>query len=178
MKSKYTLIILAILVSFFTAISLLPSDFKIQRSITINAKPDKVFPYLNNFHQWENWSPWAKLDPKMISTFEGPEYGEGSSQAWSSQDNKVGEGKMTITKSMPDSLLEVALEFKKPMQAKNKVVFSLEKKDGQTEVIWTMTGKNNFMGKVFFLLFNMDQKVGGDFEKGLAQLKTVAEASH
>ena len=152
-----------------------PDEFKMSRSAKIAAPPDKLFPHVNDLHKWEAWSPWAKLDPNAKNTFDGPASGVGSSMAWDGN-NKVGSGKMTITDSKPGEAIRFRLDFLKPMKATNTAEFTFRPEGGQTVVVWLMAGKNSFAGKMFGLLMNCDKMVGGQFEKGLASLKTVAEA--
>jgi hypothetical protein len=153
-----------------------PDEFKVVRTASIAAPPDKVFPHVNNLHKWEDWSPWAKLDPNAKNTFAGPDAAVGAAMSWSGN-NKVGEGKMTITESAPSSLIQLRLEFLRPFKATNSVEFTLAPRGPQTFVTWTMFGKNNFPGKIFGLFVNCEQMCGKDFEKGLASLKAIAETT-
>ncbi|MBK6750261.1 MAG: SRPBCC family protein [Pyrinomonadaceae bacterium] len=160
--------------AFCVVVALQPEDFKIERSATINAAPGRVFEQVNDFRKWEDWSPWAKLDPEMKPTYAGPASGVGSSYSWVGNDD-VGEGKMTITQSHPNEHIAIELEFIKPFAAKNLTEFVLKPEGSATNVTWTMTGKNNYVMKAFSLVMNMDKLVGADFEKGLAQMKIVVE---
>jgi uncharacterized protein YndB with AHSA1/START domain len=159
---------------FIIVITGQPDEFTVSRSLKISAPPEKVFQNVNDLHQWEAWSPWAKLDPNAKNTFEGPASGVGTAMAWSGN-NKVGAGKMTVTESKPGEIVRLRLDFEKPMKATNAVEFSFKPEGGQTVVIWSMAGTSCFMGKVFGLLMNCEKMCGGNFEKGLASLKTVAE---
>src|SRR5207248_2982956 len=105
-----------------------------------------VFAQVNDFHNWEAWSPWAKLDPAVKNTFEGPPSGTGAVFKWSGND-KVGEGSMTITDSRPNELIKIKLEFIKPFADTSDVQFDFNSEGAQTVVIWTMTGHKNFIGK-------------------------------
>ncbi len=167
-------IVLAV-AAFCVVVALQPEDVKYTRSTTVNAPPEKVFEQVNEFKKWEAWSPWAKMDPTMKTTYEGPASGVGSSYSWAGN-NDVGEGKMTITQSHPSSHIAIDLEFLKPFAAKNLTEFTLKPEGDKTNITWTMAGKNNFMMKAFCLVMDMDKMIGTDFEKGLAQMKTVVEA--
>lgn len=151
-----------------------PDEFTVSRSANISAPPEKVFPHVNDLHQFQEWSPWAKLDPACKTNFEGPSSGDGASFSWSGS-KKVGEGRMTITESKPNELVRFRLDFLKPFQATNAAAFQFQAAGGQTVVTWSMTGKSNFFFKIFGLFVNCDDMIGKDFEKGLAALKTVAE---
>jgi hypothetical protein len=156
-------------------VALQPSRYRVTRKAAIAAPPPVVFAQVNDFHNWEAWSPWAKLDPAAKNTFEGPSAGPGAIFRWSGND-QIGEGNMTIMESRPDELIRIKLEFIRPMAGTSDVEFEFQPVRDQTAVSWTMTGENNFIGKAFCLFMNMDKTVGGDFEKGLALLKTAAES--
>ena len=165
----------AIVVVFLIVVALQPANFRVARSISIAAPPAIVFRHVNDLHLWQAWSPWAKLDPNAKMTYEGPEAGIGSKYDWTGN-NQVGEGAMTITDSRPSELVQFKLEFKKPFQATNTADFTFKPEGDQTQVTWGMSGTNNFMFKAFSLFMNCDKMVGPQFEKGLTDLKAVAEA--
>lgn len=169
------LIIIGIIVVFVLA-SRQPDDFRITRTGTIAAPASAIFPHVNNLQNWNAWSPWAKLDPQAKNSFEGPDEGVGAKMSWAGN-NKVGVGSMTITESRPDDFIQFKLEFQKPMQATNTAEFTFKPEGDQTIVTWGMSGTNNFMAKVMGLIMNCDKMVAGQFEKGLANLKGVVEAS-
>ena len=166
----------AVLVLLVLVVATRPGDFRIERSLAMNAPPDAVFAQVNDLHKWEAWSPWEKLDPKMQKVFDGAPAGTGAIYAWTGND-KAGEGRMTIEKSEKPSRIDIKLEFLKPFAATNETSFVFTPTPAGTNVVWTMTGHNGFMGKAFSMFMDMDKLVGGDFEKGLASLKSVAEAS-
>lgn len=168
-------VMVAVVLVFVVVVSMQPADFKITRSTTIKTTPDKVFEQVNDFHKWEAWSPWAKLDPTMKTTYSGPPAGKGASYAWAGN-SEVGEGRMTINASEPNDHVGIDLEFIKPFSAHNATDFTFKPDGDKTNVTWTMAGKNNFVAKAFSLFVDMDKMVGADFEKGLAQMKTFAEA--
>ena len=164
--------ILAIL--FVVVIAGRPDEFKVSRSTTINTSCENVFPHVNDLRKWEAWSPWAKLDPNAKNVFEGPAEGAGAIMRWSGN-KKVGQGSMTITENRENELIRLKLEFLKPFKATNTAEFVFTPDRNQTAVVWSMFGKNNFPAKAFHLFVNMDKLVGRDFEKGLADLKSIAE---
>ena len=157
-------------------VALQPAHYQVERSATINAPAPIVFAQVNDFHKWEAWSPWAKLDPNIKQTYEGPPSGTGAMYSWTGN-NQVGEGKMTITDSRPSELVKIKLEFLKPFAATSATDFVFTPQGNQTNVKWIMAGDNNFIGKAFSLVMSMDKAVGGDFERGLAQMKSVAEST-
>lgn len=176
MLKKIFLALFAIIAIFLVIVAMQSADFRIARSTTVAAPAQAVYAQVNDFHKWDAWSPWAKLDPAMKKNFEGAPSGVGASYTWSGND-KVGAGRMTITDSKPNELVRMKLEFTEPFAATNTAEFTMKPEGNQTTVTWSMSGTKNFMSKAFDLIMNMDKMVGGDFEKGLAQLKTVAEAA-
>lgn len=151
-----------------------PADFRISRSALIAAPPTDVFRLVNDFHNWPGWSPWAKLDPNMTVQYEGPPSGVGASYAWTGN-KKVGAGKMTIDDSQPDRRVGLQLQFFKPLKATNQGEFKFEPAPQGTRVTWTMTGKRDFVAKLFAFFVEIEKMIGGDFEKGLAAMKSIAE---
>lgn len=158
----------------FVIIAGRPDEFAVLRTTKISAAPEKVFPHVNELKKWDAWSPWAKIDPNCKMTYFGPPAGVDASYSWAGN-NKVGEGKLTITESVPSNLIRLRLEFLKPFKATNTAEFKFTSEGGQTLVTWSMIGKNNFFFKVFGLFMDCDTMVGKDFEKGLAGLKSVVE---
>jgi hypothetical protein len=152
-----------------------PTDFRISRSATIPAPASILFEEVNDFHKWEAWSPWAKLDPHAKNTFEGAPSGAGAIFRWVGN-NQVGQGGMTIMESKPSQLIRIKLEFLKPFQATHSAEFTFKPSGDQTLVTWSMSGKNSFASKAFVLLMNCDKMIGSQFEKGLENLGSVVES--
>jgi uncharacterized protein YndB with AHSA1/START domain len=175
MLKKILIAVAVIIVVFVVVVALQPADFSVTRAATIAAPPETVFAQVNDFQKWKAWSPWEKKDPDMQRTYSGEPSGEGAVYAWSGN-SEVGEGNMTITESRPNELVRLKLEFIKPMAAISDTEFRFKPEDDGTQVTWTMSGKNGFMGKMICLFMNMDKMVGGDFENGLASMKQVSEA--
>ena len=168
--------LIAIAVILFAIVAAMqPSDFRVTRTATISAPASAVFPHVNDLQKWDAWSPWAKLDPNAKNSFEGPASSVGAIMRWAGN-NKVGQGSMTIMESRPDEFIQFKLEFLKPMAATNTAEFTFTSENNQTTVTWCMYGKNNFIGKAMGLFMSCDKMVGGQFEKGLAALKSVVEA--
>jgi len=176
MLKKLFIVLAVIIVVFGIVVVLQPSLFQVTRTANISAPPPAVFAQVNDFHKWEVWSPWARLDPAMKQTYSGAPSGTGAVYEWMGN-NKVGEGRMTLTESRPNDLIRIKLEFVKPFASTCTTEFTFKPEGNQTAVTWTMAGHNNFMAKAFSLFMNMDKMVGGDFEKGLAQLKSAVETS-
>jgi hypothetical protein len=165
-----------IVVLFIIFVASRPADFRVTRSATMSAPPAVVFAQVNELRKWEAWNPWGKLDPACKMTYEGPPAGTGAGYTWAGN-NKVGEGHMTITESRPNELIRLNLEFLRPFKANNTAEFTFKTEGNQTAVAWSMSGKKNFMFKAVSLFMDSDTMVGRDFERGLADLKAVAEAA-
>jgi hypothetical protein len=172
----YILIALAVIIAVFVAIvAMQPSAFRVQRSATMSASPAAAFAQVNNFHNWDGWSPWAKIDPTMKQTYEGSPAGTGAIYTWLGN-KQVGEGRMTITESRPNEFVRINLEFLRPFKASNVSEFVFKPDGHGTTVSWSMSGTKNFMFKAMGLFMSMDKMIGKDFEKGLASMKEIVEA--
>jgi hypothetical protein len=171
------LIVLAILiVVLLIIVARRPSDFRVERSIVVAVPPAAAFAQVSDFHKWEAWNPWAKIDPAMQETYGGAPSGLGASYSWTGN-SKVGTGRMTLTESRPVELIRIKLEFLKPFAATNTAEFTFKPNGNQTIVTWSMFGKSNFICKLMGLFVSMDKMCGRQFEKGLADLKSAAEAA-
>ena len=178
MLKKVLLAVVVLVVGLGALVASRPSEFTVERSLVISAPSEVAFAQVNDFKAWAKWSPWAKLDPQMAITYEGPEAGGvGATYAWKGNKD-VGSGKMAITESKPGELVKINLDFLEPFPASNVTQFLFAKEGEGTKVTWRMEGKNGFLGKAMCLVMDMDKMVGGDFEKGLADMKTASEAVH
>lgn len=151
-----------------------PDTFRVERSISIKAPPEKIFVLINDFHQWAVWSPWEKMDLAMKKTHSGAASGRGAIYEWEGN-NKVGQGRMEIVESAPSARILVKLDFLQPMEAHNTAEFTLEPQGDNTKVTWAMYGPVPFISKLMQVFASMDSLVGKDFERGLANLKAIAE---
>jgi len=150
-----------------------PDAFRIARSGSMKAPPERVLAQIADFRAWSAWSPWEKLDPRLKRTFSGAASGKGAVYAW--EGNKdVGVGRMEILEATP-SRVAIQLDFLKPFEAHNAAEFALSADGGTTTVTWTMTGSSPFFMKVMGLFVDMDKMIGKNFEDGLASLKAVTE---
>lgn len=152
------------------------ADFTVERSATIDAPPAEVFERIGTLQGWDDWSPWAEMDPDMDKTYTGEPGEVGSSYRWSGN-RKVGEGRMTITDTDAPNRIAIDLAFLKPFKSENVIELLVSEADGASEVTWRMTGPMTFMTKVMgWIGKTMDKMIGPDFEKGLAKLKQISEA--
>jgi len=174
---KISLLILAGLIALIVLLALYasmrPNALHVERGIVIAAAPDKIFPHINDFRAWDAWTPYNK-DPAMKKTYGATSAGKGATYAWEGNSD-VGKGEIHITDTAMPNRIALDLHMIKPFEARNDVVFSLTPEGNGTKVVWAMDGKNNLVGKMMGVFMDMDKMVGGDFEKGLANLKRVAE---
>jgi uncharacterized protein YndB with AHSA1/START domain len=167
--------LLLVVVVLLAVIATRPDQYRVARSVTIAAPAETIFPLINDFHEWQKWSPYEGLDPNLRKTFSGAPTGPGAVYAWSGN-SKAGAGSMTITATHPSDRAVIQLAFTQPFANTAQADFTLVPGAGGVNVTWAMSGRNNFGFKAFSLFVNLDKLIGGDFEKGLAALKRVAEA--
>ena len=169
------LVVLAAVVLLLIYASTRPDQFRIARKATIQASPDAIFPLIGDLRRFNEWNPFAKTDPSTTITYGATSAGVGGNYHWEGT-GKAGQGRMEITESEAPARVAMSLEFDKPMQAHNHVMFTLQPQGSGTDVTWEMTGRYGFVQKLFGVIFNMDKMVGGEFDKGLSSLKAQAEA--
>lgn len=174
MIKKIGLVLLALIAIVLGLAATKPDTFSVRRTITINAAPEKIHPLVADFHNWPAWSPWEKLDPDMRRTFSGAPSGKGAVYAWDGNSD-VGAGRMEIVDTAAPGRVDIRLQFLRPMETTSNTRFTLEPRDGGTEVTWYMTGPMPFISKVMSVFVSMDSMIGADFDKGLAQMKAAAE---
>ena len=167
--------VVVVLLVLAVAIATRPKTFRVERSAVMAAPADAIFRYVNDFHLWNRWSPFEKLDPNLNRTFSGAAAGVGARYAWTGN-AKAGAGSMAITESVPGKRIALDLHFMKPFEANNLTEFIFEPALGGVKMTWAMSGNNTLAGKVIALVSSMDKMVGASFAEGLANLKSVVEA--
>ena len=176
MLKKILLGLLVLIAAILLFATTRPDTFHVERSATIAAPPEVVFARVAKFGEWNAWSPWAKLDPGMKQSFGGTDGTIGATYDWSGN-SKVGKGRMTLAAIEPPSRVVIKLEFLEPFASTSEASFTLASQGGGTRVTWAMDGPMNYLSKVMCLFMSMDKMIGGDFEKGLASLKTLSESA-
>jgi hypothetical protein len=171
---KIALTILVLICAVLAYAATKPDTLTVQRTATINAPPEKIYPLITDFHSWSAWSPYEKMDPGMKRSYGGAASGRGATYAWEGN-SKVGQGRMEIAEATAPSRVAIDLHFLKPMKSHNQAEFTLVPRGDSTTVTWTMRGPNVYLGKVVGVFVNMDHMIGRDFETGLANLKAIAE---
>jgi uncharacterized protein YndB with AHSA1/START domain len=151
-----------------------PDTLRVQRVITVKAPPDKIFPLINDFHQWVSWSPYEHKDPAMKRSYSGAESGKGAVYGWEG-DKNVGSGRMEILETSAPTKIVINLDFFTPFEAHNTAEFTMLPQGDATNVTWLMHGPAPFMSRVMQVFMNLDRMIGKDFEVGLANLKRLTE---
>ncbi len=152
-----------------------PNTFRVQREATIAARPEKIYPLIEDFHRWDAWSPYEKKDPGMKRVFSGAPSGKGAVYAWEGN-REIGTGRMEILDTARPNRVTIKLDFLKPFEAHNTADFTLEPVGvDATRVTWAIHGPSPFLSKLIGLFCNIDRMVGNDFEAGLANLRATAE---
>jgi uncharacterized protein YndB with AHSA1/START domain len=174
-----TIAIIAVILALAIAAVLIlaatkPDAFSVRREIDIKAPPEKIFPLINDFHQWESWSPYEKRDPAMQRSFSGAASGKGAVYGWEG-DKNVGSGRMEILDSTVPTKIVIKLDFIKPFEGHNTAEFTMLPQGDTTRVSWLMHGPTPFIGKIMHVFINMDNMIGKDFAVGLSNLRRLTE---
>jgi hypothetical protein len=173
MLKKIGIVVVVLIVAVLGYAATKPDTFRVERTTSIKAPPEKIHPFLNDFRQQVVWSPWEKKDPAMKRAFSGAESGKGSVYEWDGNKD-IGKGRIEITESSP-SKITMKLDFLDPFEAHNMAEFTLAPKGETTDVTWAIFGPMPYISKVLTMFCDMDSMIGKEFEAGLADLKTLAE---
>jgi uncharacterized protein YndB with AHSA1/START domain len=168
-------VVLAIAIAIILILAVTkPNTFSVQRATTVKAPPERIFPLINDFHQWVNWSPYEHKDPAMERSYSGPESGKGAVYGWEGNKN-VGSGRMEILDASAPAKIVIKLDFFTPFEGHNTAEFTMLPHGDATNVTWLMHGPASLMSKVMQVFINLDHMIGKDFEAGLANLKRLTE---
>lgn len=151
-----------------------PNTFSVQRATLVKAPAEKIFPLINDFHQWGSWSPYEHKDPAMKRSYSGAASGKGAIYAWDGNKN-VGSGRMEILDTSVPAKIVIKLDFFTPFEGHNTAEFTMLPQGDATSLTWLMHGPAPFMAKIMHVFMNIDRMVGKDFETGLANLKRLTE---
>ena len=151
-----------------------PATFSVERTIGIKTSPERIFPLINDFHQWVSWSPYENKDPAMKRSYSGPDSGKGAVYGWDGNSN-VGSGRMEILETSAPAKIVIKLDFFRPFEGHNTAEFTMLPQGDATNVTWVMHGPASLMSRLMQVFINLDRMVGKDFETGLANLKRLAE---
>ncbi|HEU5294535.1 MAG TPA: SRPBCC family protein [Burkholderiaceae bacterium] len=173
MIKKILVVLVAAVAAVLAYAAMQPDTFSLQRSASIAATPERLYPLIADVKAFNAWNPWLRKDPSSKLTYDGPPAGVGSAYAWES--DQLGSGRMELTELTPSSRVAMKLQFFKPMSTTNNMEFKLQPQGAQTNVTWTMSGPMPYLSKLICLFVSMDRMVGPDFEAGLANLGAAAE---
>ena len=166
-------VIAVLLVAALAYAATKPDTFRVQRSTSIKAAPEKIFALVNDLRSHGAWSPWEKKDPAMKRTYGGAASGKGAVYEWDGNRN-IGQGRMEITDASPSKVV-FKMDFFKPFEAHNIAEIAMDPKGDSTNVTWAIYGPSPYLSKVMSLVCNIDKMIGREFETGLANLKTLTE---
>ena len=173
MLLMFPLVIGAALTVLLVYAAFRPKTFLLQRSAVIEAPADRLFALIHDLKAFNSWNPFAKMDSDLKVQYDSVTQGNGAAYSWNGA--KAGVGRMQVTESVPSQRVTMSLDFTKPMEAHNTVVFSLRPQGAGTQVTWAMSGNMPYMHRLMTIFFSMDKMVGTQFEQGLASLKLLAE---
>ena len=172
---QYVLLILAFAIAgILIYAATKPDHGTVARSIVIKAPPERIFPLIDNLRTMNTWNPFAKTDPAMKGVYSGPDDGKGAAFDFDGNKN-AGAGRCAITSSVPSSKVTMSLVMTRPFACDNVVEFTLVPSGDTTTVTWAMSGPAPYFARVMGTIFNMDRMIGGQFDKGLSDLKALAE---
>jgi uncharacterized protein YndB with AHSA1/START domain len=174
MFKKIGLALLTGIVIFLGYVALKSPEYVVSRQITIDAPAENIFPYLNHSKLAQKWGPWMEIDPQAKMTYSGPDAGVGARTSWTGG-KQLGTGSATIIESVPNQRVGVRLEYEEPMPMTQKSEYLIQASGSRSVVTWKVQGANSFLGRLMCTFMNMDKMVGGMFEKGLSNLKTLVE---
>lgn len=168
------LVLVVTVAAFLVYVATKPTAFRIERTHSITASPEVIFPFINDLHRFNSWNPFAQMDPTLKITYSGPDSGQGAAYTWVGT-GKAGAGRMEIAESSPSSRVSMRLTFTKPFTANNMAEFTITADGPTSRVTWAMTGRNTYVQNAMGTLFNMDKMVGSEFDQGLANLAALAQ---
>lgn len=174
---KRLLVILILFISIVLIVAyFMPKEYSVEREITVNRPADSIFKYVRSLKNQNEFSVWAKRDPKINISYKGTDGEVGSVSSWESKVKEVGVGEQQITKITENRRLDFALRFKKPMEDTAVGFMSTEPvSENQTKVKWGISGVIPYPTNIMLPMLKMDQMIGNDLQKGLENLKEKME---
>ncbi len=168
------LAVLALLVLVLVLGLIAPKSFSLERSITINASKQAIFPYVQYLEKQDSWSPWREMDPDMKTSLTGTDGTVGAVSAWEGE--MAGKGSQTLTLIQPFDRVETKVNFITPFESSADAFFELKDAgSGATQVLWGFRSPMPFPFNIMGLFMDMEKSVGADYEKGLSKLKAMVE---
>lgn len=153
-------------------------DINVEREIIINKNKDEVFSYVVLLKNQNNFSKWAKIDPKMETSFKGTDGTVGFISAWRSLNSNVGAGEQEITK-ISESRIDYEIRFLEPMEMTSTSYMIVEKiNENETKVKWGFNSRMKYPSNLMLLFMNMEQTIAADIDEGLNNLKNILEKNN
>ncbi len=163
------LLVVVLIIPFFKS-----PHFRVERSRSIPASAEALFPFVNNHKKFNEINPWLKMDPSAKVSYAGPESGVGAVSSW--EGGKTGKGSATIIESKPNELVKLRMDWKAPMEGTSTVEYTLVPDGGKTKLTWAMYGDNNYIGKLMSMIMDCEKMCGPPFEQGLADIEKAVTA--
>jgi len=171
---KRIIIVLVVLIALILIIGFfLPRNVHMERSMVMKGSAKNAFDQVNTLKNWEGWSPWQKMDPKMVITYSGPASGKDAKYSWESEKSDVGKGSLTIVESDPDSLVKVEMEFNG--HGKGSSNFTFKKTTDGTNVTWSFDSDMGMNPIMHYMGMMMNNMMGKSFDQGLTDMKNIVE---
>ena len=165
---------LAVLIAVVMAVAATrPDSFEVQRSVSIHATPEKIFPLLNDLHHWADWNPQARL-PSVRIGYSGSPSGVGAIADWEGP-GQAGKVHLTVAESSPSTQVAVNGDWERPFRTHNRNQFILTPSADGTTVTYTLQGTSVFPMKVMSLFTSFDRMIGPHLDEGLNKLKEISE---
>ena len=170
------IIILVILAVPFIAASFLSKAYAIEREVIIDKPRQDVFDYIRIIKNQQFYNKWVMADPGAKMEYRGTDGTIGFVSAWDSENKSVGKGEQEIIKINEGQNIILEIRFVKPFEGVSHTHLNLIPiSANQTLVKWSFTGARNYTMKLFYLLFNLERKLGRDIDTSLNNLKAVLE---
>lgn len=162
------LVALLVLVALF-----LPSKWRVERSVTVAAKPEVILPFVADLHQWKNWAAWNnEMDPSMQTTYSGNAQGAGATMSWKGE--KMGFGTLTITQADPQKGVRYEMKMEE-QQTPAQGQINFEAAGESTKVVWIDEGDMGLFLPGRYFVSMLEKQLGEHFDIGLKNLKKLAE---
>jgi hypothetical protein len=168
-------VILFVVAAFLILGLIMPKDVVVSRSVMINAPKNVVFDQMSNFKNWTNWSPWIEKEPTVKLTYKGADGAVGSGYHWVGEDKNTGTGDMNSL-AINGTKMDFEVKFSKPMKREAQGTLEAMDTAGATKAYWSFSMHMPYPFNAMLLFMNMDKMLGGDFEKGLNNMKKYAES--
>lgn len=171
MLKKILLVLAIIIIGVVIWLAVTDGSYHVKRSVTVDVPVSKAYTFVQDYHNWKDWSPWLIMENDVALSYSGEPGTLNHGYTW--QGELTGSGEMTTTKLVPDELIEQGLIFKEPFPSESNVYWTFSGDSTKTEITWGMKGEMPFFFK--FMARQMEPMIGMDYERGLSMLKEKLE---